>query len=471
MTAIELSHVSKIYRRYGGRHFATLKSALLQRSILRDLQPSETFPALSDVSFTVPRGSTYGVIGANGSGKSTALKLVAGITKPTSGTVRVTGRISALIELGAGFHPEISGRENVFINGIMLGLTKREIQQRFDQIVDFAELTEFIDAPVKTYSSGMYMRLGFAVAIHVDPDVLLVDEVLAVGDEGFTHKCLDKFAEFRRRGKTILLVTHSLNLVERFCDEALWLDGGCARTHGDPKRVVGAYLTAVEHTEDAQLAATTARAVEEASRDRQDGQGARDGDDRREGRERRDGLERRDGEDGQESGPADRPADPTSNMFQATEGRWGSREVEITEVAFLDASGQPSFVLHSGDPMAIRVKVHAQQPTDDFVFGIGLFNADGVCCYGTNTFLEEMNPERLSGDAEAIFAVDRLDLVEGTYKLDVAVHKRDGYPYDYHRLLYTFRVKSRTHDVGIYRPAHRWSFSPNVEFKAGRDDR
>src|SRR6267378_4286011 len=221
MTAIELVDVSKIYRRYGGRHFSTLKSALLQRSILRDLQPSETFPALKEVSFSVPKGSTYGVIGRNGSGKSTALKLVAGITKPTSGAVRVEGRISALIELGAGFHPEISGRENVFINGIMLGLTKREIQQRFDEIVDFAELREFIDAPVKTYSSGMYMRLGFAVAINVNPDVLLVDEVLAVGDEGFTHKCLDKFAEFKRSNKTILLVTHSLNLVERFCDDPL----------------------------------------------------------------------------------------------------------------------------------------------------------------------------------------------------------------------------------------------------------
>src|SRR5476649_3061967 len=224
--AIQLTNVSKVYRRYGGRQFSTLKSALLQRSILRDLQPSETFPALTDVSFTVPKGSTYGVMGRNGSGKSTALKLVAGITKPTSGTVRVEGRISALIELGAGFHPEISGRENVFINGIMLGLTKREVAKRFDEIVEFAELQQFIDAPVKTYSSGMYMRLGFAVAIHVDPDVLLVEDVLAVGDEGFTHKCLDKFAEFRRRGKTILLVTHSLNIVERFCDDAVWIDAG-----------------------------------------------------------------------------------------------------------------------------------------------------------------------------------------------------------------------------------------------------
>ena len=263
--AIELTNVSKIYRRYSGRQFATLKSALLQRSILRDLSPTDTFPALENVSFTVAQGRTYGVIGRNGSGKSTALKLVAGITKPTSGTVTVRGRISALIELGAGFHPEISGRENVFINGIMLGLTKREITDRFDEIVEFAELENFIDAPVKTYSSGMYMRLGFAVAIHVDPDLLLVDEVLAVGDEGFTHKCLDKFAEFRRRGKTILLVTHSLGVVERFCDEALWLDGGRVRAHGDPRRVIDAYLTAVEEGEEHLLSTMTAKAVAAAA--------------------------------------------------------------------------------------------------------------------------------------------------------------------------------------------------------------
>ena len=445
-SAIELVNVSKIYRRYSGRHFATLKSALLQRSILRDLRPSETFPALTGVTFTVPKGSTYGVIGRNGSGKSTALKLVAGITKPTSGLVRVDGRISALIELGAGFHPEISGRENVFINGIMLGLTKREIQQRFDEIVDFAELREFIDAPVKTYSSGMYMRLGFAVAIHVNPDVLLVDEVLAVGDEGFTHKCLDKFAELRRRGKTILLVTHSLGLVERFCDEALWLDEGRAMTHGDPKRVVGAYLTKVSAGEEVLLATTSAKAVEEATRASAEEDADVDGK------------------------PADHPVDPTSNMFEATEGRWGSREIEIFDVTLLDSAGEPSHVFPSGDRMAIRLKVRTAKPTDDFVFGIGLFNADGVCCYGTNTLLEDMNPQHLDGEAEVTFAIDGLDLVEGTYKVDVAVHTQNGYQYDYHRLLYTFRVKSRIRDVGIYRPRHRWVFSPSVQFKA-HDDR
>src|SRR5262245_45533871 len=445
--AIELSGVTKIYRRYSGRQFATLKSALLQRSILRDLRPDETFPALTDVSFVVPKGITYGVIGRNGSGKSTALKLVAGITKPTSGTVLVNGRVSALIELGAGFHPEISGRENVYINGIMLGLTKREIAARFDEIVEFAELKEFIDAPVKTYSSGMYMRLGFAVAIHVNPDVLLVDEVLAVGDEGFTHKCLDKFAEFRRLGKTILLVTHSLGLVERFCDQALWLDHGCVQAQGDPRRVIDAYLSSVEKSEDAQLAAATAKAVAAVSSD-------------------------------SSTGPTPPlPAEPTrpataqpdgelKNMFQAVEGRWGSREIEITDVALLDKSGQRSFVFHSGDPMAVRLKLTAHAPATDFVFGLSLFNADGVCCYGTNTFIEEMDPERFEGQAEVTLSIDSLDLVEGTYKLDVAVHTCDGYPYDYHRLLYTFRVKSRTPDAGIYRPRHHWTFSGPVSFRA-----
>ena len=428
MTAIELINVTKVYRRYARKkQFATLKSALLKGSLIQDLQPDETFPALQGVSFKVSAGQTYGIIGRNGSGKSTALKLVAGITKPTSGTVKVVGRISALIELGAGFHPEISGRENVFINGIMLGLTKREIARRFDEIVEFAELKDFIDAPVKTYSSGMYMRLGFAVAIHVDPDVLLVDEVLAVGDEGFTHKCLDKFGEFKRRGKTILLVTHSLGLVERFCDEALWLDGGKVRGEGDPRRVIGAYLTDVERSEEKQLSSDEVRMSAPS--------------------------------DTAHPTPIEEPAD----MQRAVEGRWGTREIEITEVALKDGSGETSHIFQSGERMAVHVKVRAHAPTGDFVFGIALYNAEGVICYGTNTAIEQFMPEEIRGDGEVTFTIDSLDLVEGTYKLDVAVHNRDHRPYDYHRLLYTFRVKSRTSDIGIYRPKHRWQFSGTIK--------
>jgi len=468
MNAIEVVNVSKTYRKYARRkQFATLKSAILSGSLVGDLNPEESFHALRGVSFNVRQGSTFGIVGRNGSGKSTALKLVAGITKPTTGTVAVQGRISALIELGAGFHPEISGRENVFINGIMLGLTKREITRRFDEIVEFAELEDFIDAPVKTYSSGMYMRLGFAVAINVDPDVLLIDEVLAVGDEAFTHKCLDKFAEFRRRNKTVLLVTHALNLVERFCDEALWLDEGRARATGDPRRVVSAYITAVEKQEERHMAEADARA--RAVVEQRDSAAAEQGT-RAPSPEPRippaspEPAGRPIGEGGSPESRAPSP-EPPPDMFQATEGRWGSREGEITNVEIIGEDGQPAHVFYSGERVQVRLTLEAAKPLADFVVGIGVFNVDGVCAFGTNTNIEELKGERLEGVGQVTFSMDALDLVAGTYKLDVALHKLDGYPYDYHRLLYSFRVKSRTQDVGLYRPRHAWSFSGGVSFK------
>lgn len=420
MNAIEVRDVHKIYRRYSRRkQFATLKSALLSRSVLRDFKPDQSFEALKGVTFDVGAGRTFGVIGRNGSGKSTMLKLIAGIGKPTSGTVRVHGRVSALIELGAGFHPEISGRENVFINGMMLGLSRKEIAGRLDDIVAFAELEDFIDAPVKTYSSGMYMRLGFAVAINVDPEVLLVDEVLAVGDEAFTHKCVDKFAEFRRRGKTILLVTHSLDLVERFCDEALWLDHGVIKGQGDPRRVIDEYRLDVAREENATLSTNDQQSTttEAATNDQR----------------------------------------PTTD-----EGRWGSRDVEITNVQLLGADGQAAHVFQSGDPVDIVLTIRAAQPVTDVVFGVAFFNADGVRCYGTNTDIEGAKDAEVSGAAEVRFSIDALDLVSGTYTLDVAAHRVNGAPYDYHRQLYTFRVASRQSDVGIFRPRHRWKFSGGV---------
>ncbi len=456
--AIEVVNVSKVYRRYARRRqFATLKSALLDGSLLGDLKPDETFQALKNVSFSVAKGCTYGVIGSNGSGKSTLLKCVAGITRPTEGKVTVDGRISALIELGAGFHPEISGRENIFINGIMLGLTKKEVQRRFDEIVEFAEMQDFIDAPVKTYSSGMYMRLGFAVAIHVDPEVLLVDEVLAVGDKGFTHKCLDKFSEFRRRNKSILLVTHSLDLVEKFCDEAHWLDKGVTKGEGDPKRVVAAYIINVEDTEENSLAkAESERVAASASRD--PGSGTRDPEDD----DRGPGSGVRDPE-----APLNPVADAESvkDGFKSTEGRWGTREIEIAKVSISGPDGESGHVFQSGDDIQVHMVVTAKESITDFVFGLGLFNADGVCVYGTNTNLEEFQPTEIAGEGTVTFEIDSLDLVEGTYRLDLAAHKADGYPYDYHRLLYTFRIKSRVRDVGIYRPAHRWTFGGGITFK------
>jgi ABC-type polysaccharide/polyol phosphate transport system ATPase subunit len=422
--AVVAKDVAKVYRRFlHQKQFRTLKSALLTGSLLSELRPEETFAALEGVSFEVAQGTTFGVIGENGSGKSTLLKLMAGITKPTRGTLTVEGRISALIELGAGFHPEISGRENVMINGIMLGLTRRQVAERFDDIVDFAELREFIDAPVKTYSSGMYARLGFAVAIHVDPDVLLIDEVLAVGDEAFTRKCLDKIAEFRRRGKTILIVTHSLGLVEKMCDDVLWLRHGHMADRGDPKRVVDAYLTYVAGGEETHLAAGHGQSAEPAGAPL----------------------------------PSATPGATAGHGYQ--QGRWGGREVEIAAVRLVDAHGRERHVYTPGETVTVTLEVRAAAPVEDFVFGLGLFSAEGVQIYGTNTDLEDWTPRRLAGDAEVSLVLEDLRLTEGTYLLDVAAHRKDGTPYDYHRGLYSFRVKSRVKDVGLYRPVHHWVFA------------
>ena len=415
--AISARELTKVYRKFLHKNqFATLKSAIVSGSLIRDLSPSELFTALDHVSFDIPRGCTYGILGENGSGKSTTLKLLSGITKPSSGTLNVAGRVSALIELGAGFHPEISGRENVAINGVMLGLTRAEVHRRFDEIVEFAEMKDFIDAPVKTYSSGMYARLGFAVAINVDPDILLIDEVLAVGDEAFTRKCLEKIGEFRRRGKTIVLVTHSLGLVEKMCDEALWLRKGKAVDSGDPKRVVDAYLSFVAGKENELLGKVETLAAEVGG-----------------------------GQVG-----IDAPEEKR---------RWGSGEILLKRVVLKDESLRSTHVFVPGDTLRIDVAGEAKIEVKDFVFGIGIFTADGVAVYGTNTHIEEYKSKHLIGPFEMTFEIEDLRLVEGSYILDVAVHRKDGTPYDYHRGLYTFRVRSRVKDVGVYRPHHRWAFS------------
>ncbi|MCY3842887.1 MAG: Wzt carbohydrate-binding domain-containing protein [Acidobacteria bacterium] len=524
---ISLRDVSKLYRRYAyQRRFSTLKSALLKGSLASDLRPHEVVRAVDAVTLAVPSGACVGLIGRNGSGKSTLLKLVTGITSPTSGSVEVRGRVAALIELGAGFHPEISGRENIFVNGVMLGRGRREIAKQFDEIVEFAELEDFIDAPVKTYSTGMYMRLGFSVAVHVDPDILVVDEVLAVGDEAFGQKCRDKFSEFKRRGRTILLATHGLNMVERFCDEAIWIDAGRVRAQGDPRRVVHAYTTDVARREEEDIAMKDRRALAavadlaavpaapaagdgaprggegagppgdgappgasaaaadrtdpgegtaaEDGTDAGDGTAAEDGTTPGGGASRGDGAAPGDGTSGEaspgdepppgrESSPGDGEVPVPQDMFQATEGRWGAGPVRIERVT-IERGGNAAHVFQTGDRLAVRLGFHTPEPVRDFVFGIGIFSADGTCCYGTNTDVEGFEPVELSGSGEVVFAIDSLDLVEGTYKLDVAAHTRRGVQYDYHRLLYTFRVKSHTKDAGIYRPRHQWTFSPNARF-------
>lgn len=419
MVAIEVDHVTRIYQKYSARHrFKTFKSALLKGDLFHALKPDELVTALDNVSFKVDRGTTFGVIGENGSGKSTLLKIIAGITKPTSGRVNVNGKVSALIELGAGFHPEISGRENIYINGIMLGLSKKEILEKFDEIVRFAELEDFIDAPVKTYSSGMYMRLGFSIAINVNPDILLVDEVLAVGDASFVPKCLDRIDDFRRRQKTILFVSHDLATVERICDRVAWLKNGRVMTIGDPKRVIDAYLQDVADKQE--------KKFEERQQEVQ-----------------------------------------AQEIYEEEkrENRWGKREVEIKRVRLKSLQGEEKHVFSPTEGMMIEIEVEAYSPIKDFVFGIGVFNSRGIQVYGTNTNLEEFVPEVIDGPGKVVCQINQLNLINGTYYLDVAVHKRDGYPYDYHRHLYSFLVSSRHKDEGITRLPHQWQFSENIKIK------
>jgi ABC-type polysaccharide/polyol phosphate transport system ATPase subunit len=419
--AIALENVTKSYRLWGRRsQFATLKSALLKRDLIP--APEASVLAVRDLSFAVDRGEAFGIIGRNGSGKSTILKLISGILKPTSGTVAVNGRIAALIELGAGFHPEITGRENIYINGIMLGLTRRDIDQRFDKIVEFSGIREFLDQPVKTYSSGMYVRLGFAVAVHVDPDILIIDEVLSVGDEEFSAKCVAKIQEMKYRGVTLVFVTHQLDQVRTLCDRALWLDHGQLEAIGDPMRVVDAYLQEV-----AGIAMPPPAPAEETA--------------------------------------PETPAGEEKKPSEADEERWGSGEIVIKRVSLTDHDGNELVAVGAGTPVIVDLDVEVRVPQDDFVFGLGVYHADGTLVYGTNTDVEGYVPQQIEGRVRARFVIASLDLVAGTYRVDVAVHTRNGRAFDYRRNVLRIIVGSRVHDAGVYRPKHEWKFDGPVMFR------
>ena len=438
--AVEARDLSKVYRRWGRtRAFGTLKSAFLGKGLGRALEPAETVAALSGVSFGVRRGETFGVIGANGSGKSTLLKLVAGLFKPTSGALRVDGKVSALIELGAGFHPEISGRENVVINGVMLGLTRKEIERKLPSIVEFSGLSEFIDEPVKTYSSGMYVRLGFAVAIHVDPEVLVVDEVLAVGDEAFARRCLDTIKEFSARGKTIFFVSHSLALVEELCDRVLYLSGGKVAGLAEPREMLAAYRLDVSAGEGSRLLAE--HAVEQDALRAEEAAPA----------------------PAPPSGEPPAPGEPEAPA-PAKPRRWGDRSATIDGVRLLGNDGAERYAFRTGEEVTVEIAATPARPLRDFVFGIGLFTPEDVCVHGTNTEIDGLLPARFDAPARVRVTLARCDLGPGTYLLDVAVHAKNGTPYDYWRGACRFRVDSTRTEAGLWSPERAWDAEGGVRW-------
>ncbi|MBZ0113774.1 MAG: Wzt carbohydrate-binding domain-containing protein [Thermoanaerobaculia bacterium] len=451
---VRVENVCKQFRRTApGFRLRTLKSALVDRNLVGGLSPEESIQAVRNVSFEVAAGEAFGLIGSNGSGKSTLLKLLAGILQPTSGRVLVDGRVAALIELGAGFHPEISGRENIFINGAVLGLSRRQIEERYDDIVAFSGLEDFVEEPVKNYSSGMYVRLGFAVAVHTDPDVLMVDEVLSVGDEAFAHRCLHRIEELLSRGKTLLFVSHSLTLVEDLCDRVLWMDRGQARLLGEPRRVVDAYRESVAEAEGRRHLEAK-EAAEEPNSDSDSGAAEES---RRWGsgearilRARL--LARRAGGSPGSPPPHEEAEDPTRGP-SALPGTLGGLEPM-----------EERYHLHSGEDVTFELEVTSPEGLEDVVVGIGIATPRGVEIWGTNTDLAGWRSERFEGTTVVRIECPRLRLAAGEYRLDLAVHARDGAPYDYRQGLFSFSVTAPQPQVGPYAVHHRWHFGPEIRW-------
>jgi len=386
--------------------------------------------ALRDVSFAVERGQTLGIIGPNGSGKSTMLKLITRILEPTSGKITANGKVSALIELGAGFHPDLTGRDNVFLNGSILGMGRREMKQKFEEIVEFTELGRFIDMPLKHYSSGMQMRLGFAIATSVHPDILLIDEVLAVGDEAFQRKCLRRIGDFRRRGKTIVFVSHGLDVVRELCSEVIWLDGGVVRARGGADEVIAQYLRDIGEEASLEQAIQSEEAEQMAAVEEEVGQAV-------------------------EEPPAEAAPQPPR--------RWGSREVEITRVEFLDGRGNPCDTFRTGERMLARIHYRARQRIERPVFGVAIHHSDGVHVNGPNTKASDYEIDYIEGEGSIDYVVESLPLLEGEYQFSAAVYDYScTHPYDHHERMYSFEVRQgRVKDAyGVFYIPCEWRLRP-----------
>jgi ABC-2 type transport system ATP-binding protein len=356
----------------------------------------EEFWAVDDVTFEIANGSTFGIIGSNGSGKSTLLKCLAGILTPDRGSLSVDGRLSALLELGAGFHPDLSGRENIFLNGAILGMSNKEIQLRFDDIVDFAGLGNFIDTPVKNYSSGMVVRLGFAIAANVEPEILLIDEVLAVGDAEFQQRCFEKIENFRQDGRTIVLVSHGLSDVEKLCSDVAWLDKGHLRKIGKSYDVVSEYEGVSHHA-----------------------------------------VERQIGDIGD---------------------RWGSGEAEITRVELLDADQTPNSLFLTSKKMIIRIHYESKKAIKDAVVGVRITHLHGMNIWGTNTKRSGVAIPLINGPGSVDLIIDSLPLLEGTYDLTVALSDHaEVHSYDHWEKRIRFDVhQTEIFDEGLVKLSSHW---------------
>lgn len=405
MAGIHVESVSKRFRLYAKDRPNTLQEVLVRG--VRKLSVQEEFWALQDVSLEVAAGEMVGVIGRNGAGKSSLLRLAGGIGQPDRGRIVVDGRLGALIDLGAGFHPELTGRENVYMNGVISGLTRRQVSAILDEIVAFAELEEFIDSPVRTYSSGMQLRLAFAVAVHVQPEVLLVDEVLAVGDLGFQRKCLDRIEELRSQGAAILFVTHDLVQVQQICNRVIWLNKGRVAAWGPAEEVVSAYRRSMLGS-------------------------------------------------GQTSDTQDSASNGAVPVLRHNVNRFGTLEVELQDVCLADESGMPFDVLPTGRALVVETKWAAKDPVGPLILSVGVHSEDGLLLCEVQRPLNKL--PALQGIIKVQF--ERLDLAEGVYYVDVGAYAGDwSITYDYHWHVHKLTVggpAGPSEGKGPLRPPFHW---------------
>ena len=413
--AISVENISKKFKVYFDKGYSLKEKVLFQSR-----RKYEERLVLENISFQVKKGEAIGIIGHNGCGKSTMLKLLTKIMYPDAGRIVTDGRISALIELGAGFHPDLSGRENIYTNAAIFGLNHREINRRIQDIIAFSELGDYIDNPVRTYSSGMYMRLAFSVAINVDADILLVDEILAVGDASFQAKCFNRLREIKASGTTIVIVSHSLGQIEQICDRSIWIHDGKIRADGLPREVHPAYLNymaqqLVEHSSE-----PVQQPPEECAKEQPQAE---------------------------EEPPEEKEREKT---------RWGNGAARFTKIRLLDRQGKEKSAFLTGEPMTIEMSYQVNGQLKNPACGIGVFRDDGVHCYGVNTQIDHIKGLALKAEGIISFEVKENLLLPGNYTLDVALHTEDGFAYDYYRYAKKFQMVSQETEAGLVRLPHEW---------------
>ena len=366
---------------------------------------------LDGVNLDIKKGESIGLIGHNGCGKSTLLKLMTKILYPDSGEIEINGRVSSLLELGAGFHPDLSGRENIYNNASIFGLSKKEIDERLNDIIDFSELGDFIDNPVRTYSSGMYMRLAFSVAINVNADILLIDEILAVGDANFQAKCFSKLQEIRRLGTTIVIVSHSLSQIEQFCDRSVWLHGGKIKAQGNPYDIHMEYLDFMVELRKKNAILSGMTAVQR-----------------------------------EEVGDSDKL-------------RWGSGEVRISDVSVEDLEGHKVSLIRTNSPVRFKVSYKVKKPIKDAVLGIGIFRADGLNVFGTNTRIDKFSKFDIEEDGSYEMTFDSFNLLPGKYIIGFSIEVGEGEPVDYWKTACELDTAYEVNEAGAVQLKHEWAFS------------